>query len=90
MVTISSVEKQWSEDYQNISVIIRIEGCGSKTVRCYGLTGEGVESLRVGDEITVTGVLKKYNGRVEFDNGCTIKPSEPEETIDSEELTMDN
>ncbi len=83
--TISSIEKAWSEDYQNISVIIRIEGCGNKTVRCYGLTGEGAESLRVGDEITVNGVLKKYNGRVEFDTGCTLKSPEPEETE-----TMDN
>ena len=66
-------------------MIIRIEGCGSKTVRCYSLTGEGAESLQVGDEITVNGVLKKYNGRVEFDSGCTLNPSEPEETE-----TMDN
>ena len=81
--TIISVEKQWSEDYENISVIIQIEGCGSKTVRCYGLVGEGVENLRRGDEITVTGVLKKYNGRVEFDTGCVLEtpdPTIPEET----------
>lgn len=89
---IISVEKAWSEDYQNISVIISIEGCGRKTVRCYGLTGEGAESLRVGDEITVSGVIKKYNGRVEFDSGCKLEPSKPEaaESVDSEQLTPDN
>ncbi len=81
---ISSIEKAWSEDYQNISVTIRIEGCGSKTVRCYGLTGEGAKDLRIGDEITVTGVLKKYNGRVEFDTGCRLESPEPEETIPEE------
>lgn len=78
--TITSIEKEWSEDYENISVIIQIEGCGSKTVRCYGLVGEGVESLKRGDVITVTGVLKKYNGRVEFDTGCILESPEPEET----------
>lgn len=79
--TITSIEKVWSEDYQNISVTIQIEGCGSKTVRCYGLTGEGAKDLQRGDVITVTGVLKKYNGRVEFDTGCTLESPEPEETL---------
>ena len=75
--TIHSIEKEWSEDYENISVVIRIEGCGNKRVRCYGLVGEGVESLQVGDEITVSGVLKKYNDRVEFDNGCILEAVVP-------------
>ena len=58
-----------------------MEGCEDKPVRCYGLTGEGVKQLQLGDVITVTGVLKKYAGGVEFDTGCTLDPSEPEETV---------
>ena len=73
---IVSVEKEWSEDYENITVTIAVEGCENRPVRCYGLRGEGVENLQIGDEITVSGVLKKYSGRVEFDTGCILEPME--------------
>lgn len=82
--TIIAIEKQWSDDYRNVSLSIRVDDCNGKTVRCYGLTGEGAETLQIGDHITVSGVLKKYNGGVEFDNGCVLEPSMPEETIPEE------
>ena len=37
---------------------------------CFRLTGDGAESLAVGDEITVEGAIKNYNGTIEFDSGC--------------------
>ena len=32
-----------------------------------------LNSLKEGDEITVTGILKNYKGTVEFDKGCTLQ-----------------
>jgi hypothetical protein len=42
-------------------------------IQCFRLKGTGAENLKVGDEITVTGILKNYNGTVEFDAGCVLK-----------------
>lgn len=69
---ITSVDKEWSEDYQNITVTIVVEGCERKPIRCYSLTGEGAKDLKRGDIITVTGVLQSYSSRVEFDIGCKL------------------
>jgi hypothetical protein len=41
-------------------------------IQCYRLTGEGANTLAVGDVITVNGMLKNYKGTIEFDKGCTI------------------
>ena len=39
---------------------------------CYRLTGEGAQNLKVGDQITVEGVLKNYKGTIQFDKGCKL------------------
>ena len=70
--TISSIDTAWSEDYQNITVTIIVEGLESYPIQCYRLKGEGAKDLKVGDTITVTGTLKNYKGTFEFDAGCTL------------------
>lgn len=40
--------------------------------QCYRLSGEGAETLAVGDTITVSGTIKNYKGTIEFDKGCTL------------------
>lgn len=72
--TIVSIEKEWSDDYQNITVTIVVEGCERKPIRCYCLKGEDAKNLQKGDVITVTGILQNYSSRIEFDSGCTLKP----------------
>ncbi|MBQ2001365.1 MAG: hypothetical protein II241_06245, partial [Clostridia bacterium] len=48
-----------------------------KPIECFRLKGEGANNLMVGDTITVTGELLKYDnktetGKVEFNSGCTL------------------
>ena len=69
---IISVDSAWSDQYKNITVTIIVEGREDKPVQCYRLKGEGAESLAIGDKITVFGVLKNYNGTIEFDAGCQL------------------
>ena len=69
---ISAINTAWSDDYQNITVTIVMEGCEDKPIMCYRLKGEGAKDLAVGDQITVTGTIKNYNGTIEFDAGCTL------------------
>ena len=47
-----------------------------KTFECYRLKGEGAADLKVGDTITVAGIIKNYNGLVEFDAGCVLVPND--------------
>ena len=68
-----SIDKAWSEDYQNITLIIQVEAAGNRSVRCYGLVGSGTEAIQIGDVITVTGILQRYGSIVEFDSGCKLQ-----------------
>ena len=70
--TVASIDTEWSEDYQNITVTIQVAGCEEQPIQCYRLKGEGAKDLKVGDAITVEGILKNYKGTYEFDAGCEI------------------
>ena len=70
--TIVAINTPWNEDYQNITVIIVVAGLENYPIMCYRLSGEGAKDLAEGDTITVTGILKNYNGTIEFDTGCTL------------------
>ena len=69
---IKTIKTAYSEEYKNITVIITI---GDKEMECYRLKGSDTtdaSALKVGDTITVSGTIKNYNGKVEFDAGCTL------------------
>ena len=66
------VDTAWSSKYQNITVTIAVEGREHMPIECYRLTGPGAADLKVGDTITVKGVLKNYKGLIEFDKGCVL------------------
>ncbi len=70
--TVTSIDTVWSEDYQNITVTITVDGCEDQPIMCYRLKGDGAKDLAVGDKITVEGVLKNYKGTIEFDAGCVL------------------
>ena len=70
--TVTSIDTEWSEDYQNITVTIAVAGCEEQPIQCYRLSGEGAKDLKVGDAITVEGILKNYKGTYEFDAGCQL------------------
>ena len=70
--TITEIKTAYNETYNNISVIITVPGCEDKPILCYRLTGEGIDTLAVGDTVTVSGLLTNFNGTVEFKAGCTL------------------
>ncbi len=54
-------------------IFIEIEGREDKPVYCYGIVGDEVYALEIGDIATVSGALKNYkNEFFEFDNGCAL------------------
>ncbi len=60
----------WTEEYENIRVLILVDGTEGRTIECFRLSGEGTESLKLGDKITVVGPIKRY---VNIDeNGTTV------------------
>lgn len=69
---IVSIDTPYSSSYGNITVTIAVEGKEDRPIMCYRLKGDGADTLAVGDTITVTGILKNYNGTIEFDAGCTL------------------
>jgi hypothetical protein len=74
--TITEVNTAYNEQFNNVTVTMKVEGLEQYPIQCYRLTnGEGVnivDKLGVGDKITVTGAIKNYNGTVEYDAGCTV------------------
>ena len=70
--TVTSIDTPWDEKYGNITVTIAVAGCEDKPIQCYRLQGEGAADLKVGDAITVEGILKNYKGTYEFDAKCEL------------------
>ena len=70
--TVTSIDTEWSEEYGNITGTIAVAGCEERPIQCYRLKGEGAKDLKVGDAITVEGILKNYKGTYEFDAGCVL------------------
>lgn len=66
---ITKIKTAYSEEYNNITVII---STNDKEIECFRLKGDGIATLEVGNTIQVKGALKNYNGTVEFDSGCAL------------------
>ena len=69
---ITVVDTPYDTTYQNITVTMTVAGREAKPIKCFRMKGTGVDTLAVGDTITVTGIIKNYMGTVEFDAGCTM------------------
>ena len=70
--TVASIDTEYSAEYKNITVTIVPGGLEDYKIQCFRLSGEGADTIAVGDVITVTGTLKNYKGTIEFDKGCTL------------------
>ena len=90
---IISVNTPYDAGYKNVTVTIKVAEREDFPIMCYRLKGEGADTITVGDTITVTGILKNYNGTIEFDAGCVLEevikgdlvfelPSDPKEIVD--------
>ena len=69
---IHKIPTAYSPDYKNITVDMTVAGLVDYPIECYRLSGEGADTLAIGDTITVTGIIKNYKGLIEFDKGCTL------------------
>lgn len=78
---ITMVKTPYDASYQNITVIIQIGELSDKRIECYRLKGDGADELCTGDTITVTGILKNYNGTIEFDAGCSLDAVVPGDRV---------
>ncbi len=57
------------------TITIQIEGRESKPIYCFGITGAGVATIKLGDIATVSGELTNYQGTIEFNTGCALVSS---------------
>ena len=84
---VSEIKTAYSEQYKNITFYVDVDGT---KVYCYRVTGEGMDTLAVGDTVKVEGYLTAYNGSAQFDKTATvtvIEKAEGEETPgDTEEM----
>ncbi len=62
--TVVDIGQAYNSKYGNITLTITVEG---KEIECYRATGDKGAELKCGDVITVTGTIKNYNGKVQFD-----------------------
>ena len=69
--TVVAIPSAYSEQYGNITVNIQVGGLDDLIIQCYRLTGGA--DLAIGDEITVSGIIKNYKGTIEFDKNCTYE-----------------
>ncbi len=69
---ITAIPTVYSEQYKNITVDIQVGGMADNLIQCFRLSGDGVEALAVGDEITVTGTIKNYKGTIEFNKPTLV------------------
>ncbi len=67
--TITSIDTEYSADYKNVTVTIDVEG---KAFQCFRLKGDGADTIKVGDTITVEGPVSAYKGKVQVNQG-TLK-----------------
>ena len=76
---ITSVDSAFSTQHSNVTVTIVVDGLTDYPIQCYRMKGTGADVIKVGDTITVTGTIIKYddtqyggNGKVEFNTGCSL------------------
>ncbi len=93
---ITEIPSPYDASYGNVTVVIVVGDMTDKPIECFRLKGEGIENLEVGDTITVSGQIIKYDnktetGKVEFNTGCTLVSSNAcahvEETIAGKDAT---
>ena len=76
--TITKINTKYSASYGNITVTFVVEGAEDMPIQCYRMTGDNTKlsKLKVGDTITVRGLIKNYY-RFSSDSS-TIQYDKPE------------
>lgn len=76
--TVTDIPSPYDPGYGNATIVIVVEGLTDKPIECFRIKGTGVENVKVGDKITVSGQILKYDnktetGKVEFNAGCKLE-----------------
>ncbi|MBO4364579.1 MAG: hypothetical protein J5912_09410, partial [Clostridia bacterium] len=82
---VTSVDEPYQERYGNVTVTIQVGEMTDKKIKCFRIVngeaiadGEGIEVVKVGDTVTVSGDLTRYNANtVEFVQGSTLDALDP-------------
>lgn len=62
--TVKEITEAYSEQYGNVTLVITV---GTLDLECYRLSGDAAATVKVGDEIVVTGTeVSKYNDDIEL------------------------
>lgn len=61
-----------SPDSSEITLTIQLEGFEDTPIRCCNMVGEGINRIRIGASIGVSGIVRNSNGMVEFAPGCRL------------------
>ena len=74
---VTSIDSAYDAAYGNVTVTMVVANLTDKPIQAFRLKGEGADTIEVGDTITVTGDILKYNdksetGKVEINSGCTL------------------
>ena len=74
---VTSIKYAFDPTYNNVSVNIVVGNLTDKPVLLYRITGEGADTLKVGDTVTVRAAITNYNGTFETDAGGLIEKIVP-------------
>lgn len=62
--TVKEITEAYSEQFGNVTLVITV---GTQDFKCYRLSGDAAATVKVGDEIVVTGTeVRKYNENIEL------------------------
>ena len=64
---VTVINTAYSEQFKNVTFTIVVGNLTDKPIECFRTKGEGADLVAVGDTVTVTGTIKNYKGKVEFD-----------------------
>ena len=70
--TVTAIDSPYDPSYGNISVIIVADGYSQYPMLAFRMKGVDISKIAINDKITVTGIVKNYNGKIEFDAGCQM------------------
>ncbi len=69
---ITEIKKPWDAAAKTITVVIQVGEVTDKLITCTALQGEKADTLAVGDDVCVTGVLSNKAGVIGFNDGCSL------------------
>ena len=76
---VTSIKYAFDPAYSNVSVVIQVGDLADKPVLLYRIKGEGADTVKVGDTITVRSGVTNYNGTFETVSGGLIEELIPGE-----------